>query len=122
MRLRLAVLYGANLVAITCVAINTPALLYPQKLYNIYNVYKVNTCVMGEGKQFISVAEAAQLIGVSSQTLRNWEKRGELVPYRNPINKYRLYELEQIEDFLNQMRLERNRKSKFKIKIVSIKD
>lgn len=73
-------------------------------------------------EKYLTIKEAASLLGVSPQTLRNWEKRGELVPYRNPINKYRMYKLEQVEDFIENMRIERMRKGKFKIKVVEVKD
>jgi len=72
--------------------------------------------------EYLSIKEAAGLLGVSAQTLRNWEKRGELVPYRNPINQYRMYKPEQIETFLEDMRRARMRKGKFKLKVVSIKE
>ena len=71
--------------------------------------------------KYLSIREAAGLLSVSPQTLRNWEKRGELVPYRNPINKYRMYKPEQIEEFLEEMRRDRVQKGTFKLKVVSIK-
>lgn len=70
-------------------------------------------------EKYLTIKEASSLLGVSAQTLRNWEKRGELVPYRNPINNYRMYKVQQVEDFLEDMRIERMRKGKFKIKVVS---
>ena len=73
-------------------------------------------------EKYLTIKEAASLLGVSPQTLRNWEKRGELVPYRNPINKYRMYKLEQVEDFIENMRVERMRKGKFKLKVVEVRD
>jgi len=74
---------------------------------------------MGE---LLTIKEASGLLGVSAQTLRNWEKRGVLVPYRNPVNNYRMYKSSQIERFFDDMRRDRLRKGKFKIKVVSIKD
>ena len=73
-------------------------------------------------EKYLTIKETASLLGVSPQTLRNWEKRGELVPYRNPINQYRMYKIEQVEEFLEGMRVARMRKGKFKIKVVEIKD
>ena len=40
---------------------------------------------------YITVQEAAQLIGVSPKTLRRWDNAGKLNAARHPINKYRLY-------------------------------
>jgi len=72
--------------------------------------------------EYLSIKEAAGLLSVSAQTLRNWEKRGELVPYRNPINQYRMYKPEQIETFLEDMRRTRMRRGKFKLRVVSVKE
>ena len=33
-------------------------------------------------KRFIKIGEAAELLGVSIETIRRWEKTGELVPDR----------------------------------------
>ena len=45
---------------------------------------------------YLTVAQAAELLGVSGTTLRNWDRQGKLKASRNPMNKYRLYEKEQI--------------------------
>jgi len=68
-------------------------------------------------KEYVSIKECGSLLGVTPQTLRNWEKQGELVPYRNPINNYRMYKIAQIEKFLEEMRNERLQKSRFRIKV-----
>ena len=68
-------------------------------------------------KEYITIQEAAGLLGVTAQTLRTWESKGELVPYRNPINNYRMYKVGQIEEFIEQMANERKKKSKFKLKV-----
>jgi len=73
-------------------------------------------------KGYLSIKEASGLLGVSPQTLRNWEKRGELVPYRNPVNQYRMYKPEQIEEFLETMRKDRAQKGTFKLKVVSVNE
>ncbi len=41
--------------------------------------------------EYLKIRAAADLIGVSPSTLRNWEKLGKLKAFRNPHNKYRLY-------------------------------
>ncbi|MCH7530095.1 helix-turn-helix domain-containing protein [Patescibacteria group bacterium] len=68
-------------------------------------------------RKYMTIQEAADALGVSSQTLRNWEKAGELIPYRNPINKYRMYKVSQIESFIEEMRNERLKKSRFKLTV-----
>jgi type I restriction enzyme M protein len=54
---------------------------------------------------FVSVAEAAALLGVSTATLRNWDKQGKLTARRHPINKYRMYAREEIDALASQTSL-----------------
>lgn len=44
----------------------------------------------------LTVQEAAELLGVSPATLRNWDNAGKLKAHRHPINGYRLYSKEDI--------------------------
>ncbi|MFC7652224.1 helix-turn-helix domain-containing protein [Pseudoduganella danionis] len=46
---------------------------------------------------YISLAEAASLLGVTKETLRNWDKSGKLKPVRNPANNYRTYLLHEVQ-------------------------
>lgn len=48
------------------------------------------------------VGEAAELLGVTTETLRNWDRSGKLVPLRNPVTGYRYYLVSQLEEFLNE--------------------
>lgn len=73
-------------------------------------------------REYIPIKETANLIGVSSQTLRKWEKDGNLVPYRNPINNYRMYKVEQIETFIEDMRNERSRRGRFKLRVKIVEE
>lgn len=54
-------------------------------------------------KQYVHVKEAAELLGVSPMTLRNWDQSGKLVSIRNPMNGYRLYKRSDLEKFLEQL-------------------
>ena len=67
-------------------------------------------------KNYLTIKEAAEMIGVSPLTLRNWDRDGKLKASRNPINNYRLYKLEDIRAFLRKIDLSRkltpNRASK----------
>jgi len=54
-------------------------------------------------KKYLTIKKAAELLGVTPLTLRNWEKKRKLIPYRNPVNNYRLYTYEQIKLFLNKI-------------------
>ncbi|RJQ13643.1 MerR family DNA-binding transcriptional regulator [Candidatus Parcubacteria bacterium] len=48
-------------------------------------------------KKYYTIKEAADHLGVSAITLRNWDKKGLLVAYRHPINNYRMYRSDQLE-------------------------
>jgi len=54
-------------------------------------------------KKYLTIKEAAKILGVTPLTLRNWDKSGKLKAYRNPINNYRIYKPEQIELFLREI-------------------
>ncbi len=54
-------------------------------------------------RDFITIQQAADLIGVSPATLRNWDRSGKLKAVRNPANRYRLYRREDIEAFLRRL-------------------
>jgi PAS domain S-box-containing protein len=50
--------------------------------------------------EYLTVAEAAEFLGVSPWTLRNWDNAGKLKPDRHPINGYRIYRREDLESVL----------------------
>ena len=50
-------------------------------------------------KKFYSLSEVADLLSVSKETLRRWDKSGKLVPIRHPINQYRVYPAESLRQF-----------------------
>ena len=68
-------------------------------------------------KEYLTIKETADLLGVTPQTLRAWEKKGEFVPYRNPINNYRMYKVTQVESFIEEMRSERSKRGHFRLKV-----
>ena len=47
-------------------------------------------------KPKISLNEASQMLGVSKETLRNWDRAGKLKSKRNPANNYRTYALDDV--------------------------
>jgi type I restriction enzyme M protein len=47
-------------------------------------------------KEYYTVGKAAELLGVTSTTLRNWEKSGRLIGERDEENKYRKYPADKI--------------------------
>jgi excisionase family DNA binding protein len=52
--------------------------------------------------EYLKVAEAAELLGVSQNTLRTWAEDGRIPMRRNPANGYRLFRRSDLEDFLRQ--------------------
>jgi len=49
---------------------------------------------------YLQIKAAAAMLGVSINTLRNWERAGKLVPIRHPMNGYRLYRMDDLERVL----------------------
>ena len=49
---------------------------------------------------YLTIGEAAELLGVSAATLRNWDRAKKLVAYRHPFNGYRLYSKSDLEELL----------------------
>lgn len=56
-------------------------------------------------EDFLTVTEAAEKIGISSDTLRRWDKSGKFPSVRHPINNYRVYTLEQVNNFVSDLEL-----------------
>jgi DNA (cytosine-5)-methyltransferase 1 len=48
---------------------------------------------------FYSIAQVADILSVSKETLRRWDGNGSLKPQRHPENNYRVYHRSQIEHF-----------------------
>jgi excisionase family DNA binding protein len=42
-------------------------------------------------KEYLTVKDASELLGVSIMTLHRWDAKGKLISLRHPINNYRLY-------------------------------
>jgi excisionase family DNA binding protein len=57
---------------------------------------------------YIMIEEAAKMLGVTSNTLRNWERTGKLKCYIHPINKYRLFKREELEKLLKDIHESKN--------------
>lgn len=68
-------------------------------------------------KKFLTVREVASLLGVTPLTIRNWDSRGKLTAYRNPVNNYRLYKIEDVEGLMHQIERSKNKVRKLKIDI-----
>ncbi len=51
-------------------------------------------------RDYLTVKQAAEFLGVSADTLRNWDDAGKLRAFRHPVNGYRLYNPETLEALL----------------------
>ncbi|MGN0728891.1 MerR family transcriptional regulator [Treponema sp.] len=56
-------------------------------------------------QNLMTIAQAADYVGVTPLTLRNWDKAGKLKAIRNPLNGYRMYDKEELDKFLSQLQL-----------------
>jgi len=54
-------------------------------------------------RQYMFINEAAEILGVTPLTLRNWDNQGKLVAYRHPINNRRVYRLDELQSFLRSI-------------------
>jgi excisionase family DNA binding protein len=63
----------------------------------------------------VTIKTAAEILGVSVETLRNWDKAGKLKARRNKNNRYRLYNISDLESFANANGLHRPKRQNFKL-------
>ena len=54
-------------------------------------------------KDFLRVSEAAEFLGVSANTLRNWENAGKIAAHRHPVNGYRLFRTDDLDELLRSL-------------------
>lgn len=50
-------------------------------------------------KEYYYISEVADILGVSKETLKRWDRSGKLNPIRHPINNYRVYHVDQLKVF-----------------------
>jgi excisionase family DNA binding protein len=58
---------------------------------------------MAKLSEYVKVAEAAEILGVSQGTLRTWAENGKIPVRRNPANGYRLFKREDLTSFLKNI-------------------
>lgn len=54
-------------------------------------------------RDYLRISEAAEYLGVSPNTLRNWVNAGKLVAIRHPVNDYRLFKRESLDVLLKRV-------------------
>lgn len=52
---------------------------------------------------FLRISEAAEYLGVSPNTLRNWVNAGKIAAVRHPVNDYRLFKRADLDALLKQV-------------------
>lgn len=55
--------------------------------------------------KYYSIAQVADILGMSKETLRKWDTKGTLVPQRHPDNNYRVYHRDQLKHFEQAQKL-----------------
>ena len=68
-------------------------------------------------RKYITIKKAAKLLHVTPLTLRNWDRANKLKAYRHPINNYRVYRLDQIEEMLRKLEGSRVKKMARKLDV-----
>lgn len=61
--------------------------------------------------EYVKVAEAAEILGVSQNTVRSWAESGKLPVQRNPANGYRLFRRSDLKRFLEVVARTQQKKS-----------
>lgn len=62
--------------------------------------------------EFMTVAEAAEYLGVAANTVRNWGRDAKIPEHRHPINNYRLYKKADLDRVLKKLQSPVNLKNK----------
>jgi excisionase family DNA binding protein len=52
--------------------------------------------------EYVMTSEAAEILGVSQNTLRAWAEGGKIPVHRNPASGYRLFRRSDLEAFLRE--------------------
>ncbi len=72
---------------------------------------------MLKNQGYVRVREAAALLGVSPNTIRNWGSKEKIPEYRHPVNNHRLFKRTDLESIMDELEASlktesRNRKPK----------
>jgi len=61
-------------------------------------------------QKLITIQKAAEILGVTPLTLRNWDNSGKFAASRHPINNYRVYKVADIEKLLMEIEASKGKK------------
>jgi excisionase family DNA binding protein len=59
--------------------------------------------VKAKVREYVKVAEAAEILGVSQGTVRAWAEAGKIPMHKNPANGYRLFKRDDLLAFLSDL-------------------
>lgn len=59
-------------------------------------------------KEYYTISEAAEILNKSTKTLRRWDEEGKLVAVREPMNNYRVYHRNDIQNLFPDFLIENN--------------
>ena len=65
-------------------------------MYNVLQCYAKEE-LLSDMPQYLTVKEAAKILGVNPETLRRWDNIGKLNTKRHPMNNYRIYDPVEVE-------------------------
>jgi excisionase family DNA binding protein len=65
--------------------------------------------LMTKLSDYVKIAEAARILGVSQNTLRSWAEARKIPVRRNPANGYRLFKRGDLENYLAKVEASRQR-------------
>lgn len=54
-------------------------------------------------EEYITVHEAAEMLGVAMNTIRSWGAAGKIPEYRHPMNGYRLYKRRDLQQVIEKL-------------------
>jgi excisionase family DNA binding protein len=60
--------------------------------------------------EYLRIKEAAEYLGVSPNTLRNWGRAQKIAEHRHPVNNYRLYKRADLDRLLRVTEKHRTRR------------
>lgn len=53
--------------------------------------------------EYLTVKAACELLGISPNTLRSWGSKGKVTEYRHPVNNYRLFRLDELQELKGRL-------------------
>ncbi|PIR38412.1 MAG: MerR family DNA-binding transcriptional regulator [Candidatus Zambryskibacteria bacterium CG10_big_fil_rev_8_21_14_0_10_42_12] len=63
-------------------------------------------------EQFVTIKKAAEILGVTPLTLRNWDKSGKFPTTRHPMNNYRVYKVSDLMKIAEDLEFNKNTTNK----------